>query len=36
MFHLRCPHFQCKQTVKLKSLAQIAALLYRKEERGIL
>jgi hypothetical protein len=36
MFHLRCPHFQCQHTVKLKSLAQIAALLYRKEERGIL
>lgn len=35
MFHLRCPHFQCQHTVKLKSLAQIAAFLHRKEERGI-
>lgn len=35
MFHLRCPHFECQQTVKLKSLAQIAAFLHRKEERGI-
>jgi toxin ParE1/3/4 len=32
---LRCPHFQCQHTVKLKSLAQIAAFLHRKEERGI-
>jgi hypothetical protein len=36
MFHLRCPHFECHQTQKLKSPAQLAAFLHRKEGRGIL
>lgn len=36
MFYLGCPHFSCGQTVKLKSAAQLAAFLHRKEGRGIL
>lgn len=36
MFFLGCPHPGCQQTVKLKSAAQLAAYLQRKEGRGIL
>lgn len=36
MFYLGCPHPGCGQTVKLKSPAQLAAYLSRKEGRGIL
>ncbi|MDX2241293.1 MAG: hypothetical protein NW224_11465 [Leptolyngbyaceae cyanobacterium bins.302] len=36
MFFLGCPHSGCKQLVKLKSPAQLAAYLSRKEGRGIL
>ena len=35
-YHLRCSHFQCGQTTKLKSFAQLAAYLKRKEGHGIL
>lgn len=35
IFYLQCPHFQCQQLVKLKSVAQIAAFLHRKQGRGI-
>jgi hypothetical protein len=34
--HLRCTHAGCTQTTKLKSWAQLAAYLNRKEGRGIL
>lgn len=36
MFFLRCPHTGCQQIVKLKSPAQLAAYLKRREGRGIL
>ncbi|BAZ03620.1 hypothetical protein [Calothrix sp. NIES-3974] len=36
MFFLACPHFGCQQIVKLKSPAQLAAYLRRREGRGIL
>lgn len=36
MFFLGCPHPDCQQKVKLKSAAQLAAYLQRKEGRGIL
>ena len=36
MFHLGCPHPGCQQVVKLKSPAQLAAFLRRKEGQGIL
>jgi hypothetical protein len=36
MFFLACPHIGCQQIVKLKSPAQLAAYLHRKEGRGIL
>jgi hypothetical protein len=36
MFYLGCPHPGCSQVVKLKSPAQLAAYLDRKEGRGIL
>lgn len=36
MFFLACPHPQCRQLVKFKSPAQLAAYLSRKEGRGIL
>jgi hypothetical protein len=36
MFSLRCPHPGCQQLVKLKSPAQLAAYLRRREGRGIL
>jgi predicted aconitase len=35
MFYLGCPHLGCKQVVKLKSPAQLAAFLRRKEGKGI-
>lgn len=35
MFHLGCPHPGCKQVVKLKSPAQLAAFLRRKEGKGL-
>ena len=35
-YHLRCAHFQCTQTTKLKSFAQLAAYLKRKDGVGIL
>ncbi|WP_157871854.1 hypothetical protein [Gloeothece verrucosa] len=35
MYYLACPHPGCGQTVKLKSAAQLAAFLRRKEGRGI-
>lgn len=35
-YHLRCPHFQCSQTTKLKSYPQLAAYLRRQEGSGIL
>jgi predicted Zn-ribbon and HTH transcriptional regulator len=35
-YHLRCSHFQCTQTTKLKSIAQLAAYLRRKEGVGII
>jgi hypothetical protein len=34
-YHLRCAHFQCTQTTKLKSIPQLAAYLRRKEGIGI-
>ena len=36
MFFLACPHTNCQQIVKLKSPAQLAAYLKRREGRGIL
>ncbi|WYL96482.1 MAG: hypothetical protein HEQ35_24145 [Gloeotrichia echinulata IR180] len=36
MFFLACPHIGCQQIVKLKSPAQLAAYLKRREGRGIL
>jgi hypothetical protein len=36
MFFLGCPHPGCQQLVKLKSPAQLAAYLNRREDRGIL
>lgn len=36
MFYLRCPHHQCNQVTKLKSVAQLASFLARKQTRGIL
>jgi hypothetical protein len=36
MYYLRCPHPGCPQLVKLKSHAQLAAFLRRREGRGIL
>jgi hypothetical protein len=36
MFFLGCPHPGCQQLVKLKSPAQLAAYLRRREGRGIL
>lgn len=36
MFFLACPHFECQQIVKLKSPAQLAAYLKRREGRGII
>ncbi|MEQ9548545.1 MAG: hypothetical protein RIM23_02835 [Coleofasciculus sp. G3-WIS-01] len=36
MFFLACPHPKCPQLFKLKSPAQLAAYLSRKEGRGIL
>lgn len=35
-YHLRCAHFQCSQTTKLKSFPQLAAYLRRQEGTGIL
>ena len=35
-YHLRCPLYTCKQTVKLKSFQQLASFLHRKEGTGIL
>lgn len=35
-YHLRCAHFQCSQTTKLKSFAQLASYLRRKDGTGIL
>lgn len=35
-YYLRCSHAGCSQTTKLKSWAQLAAYLNRKEGRGIL
>lgn len=35
-YHLRCTHRGCSQTTKLKSWAQLAAYLNRKEGKGIL
>ena len=35
-YHLRCPHFRCTQTEKLKSVPQLAAFLRRKEGIGII
>jgi len=36
MFHLKCSHPSCQQTFKLKSPAQLAAYLRRKEGAGII
>jgi hypothetical protein len=36
MFFLACPHIGCQQIVKLKSPAQLAAYLKRREGRGII
>jgi hypothetical protein len=36
MYHLRCPHLACEQFRKLKSPAQLAAFLRRREGKGIL
>jgi hypothetical protein len=36
MFFLACPHYTCQQKVKLKSPAQLAAYLKRREGRGII
>lgn len=36
MYHLKCPNHSCGQTIKLKSAAQLAAFLRRKEGKGIL
>lgn len=36
MYYLKCPHQGCSQTVKLKSVAQIAAYLRRQEGQGLL
>ncbi|MBD2356915.1 hypothetical protein H6G41_20180 [Tolypothrix sp. FACHB-123] len=36
MFFLACPHTGCQQIVKLKSPAQLAAYLKRREGRGII
>jgi hypothetical protein len=36
MFFLACPHYNCGQMVKLKSPAQLAAFLRRREGKGII
>lgn len=36
MYFLACSHYQCRQKVKLKSPAQLAAFLKRREGQGIL
>lgn len=35
-YNLRCAHFQCTQTTKLKSFAQLASYLRRKDGAGII